>query len=119
RCGRTVDRVAVNRHGGLTSSEGPASPELLLLVSLAGDRAELLTPGCVGNLGDIDVDSKDRADIDLVLNLIASGPIERDFILEDASLQVDALLLENRNRLDRLARQLLRRGHLNGHEVHL
>jgi hypothetical protein len=115
--GRQVTRISIDRHGGLMTSEGPASPEALLLVSLAGDRAERLTPGCVENLSEIDVGSKDKADVNFALDVIGSDTLHRDFVLADATCQVDALLREQQEQLDRLARLLLRRHALDGYEL--
>lgn len=116
--GRRVTKISIDRHGGSMTSEGPATPEMLLVVSLAGDRAERLTPGSVENLGDIDVGSRDKADVELALGLIASGTLEHNWILEDAIRQVDQLLTEQRGVLDRLARRLLQHRVLNGDDVH-
>jgi hypothetical protein len=117
RCGRVVSSVTVGQHGGLTHSEGPATPEIALVVAIAGGLAERLTPECVENLADLDVGSKDQADVDFALDVIGGDTLHRAFVLEDARRQVAALLTEQRDVLDRTARMLLQRRRLEGREL--
>jgi len=116
RCGREITRVSVNAHGGVTTSTGPASSEALLLISLAGDRAEHLAPGCIPDIIGFGP-SKDQRDVDLALDHIGSDQLHRDFVLQDATEQVDHLLLAERDRLDQVARLLLKRQRLDGFEL--
>jgi hypothetical protein len=115
--GRSILRLSVNRHGGLTSSEGPASPLILLLVSLGGSRAERLCPDGVEELADLDAGSRDQRDVDFALDVIGGDKLHRDFVLADAIREVDALLSAERDQLDKVARRLLRLGRLDGREL--
>lgn len=116
RCGRTVGRIEVNSRGGCMRSEGVSSPLIGLLCAISGDRAEYLAAECAQALVGFG-HNQDQRDAERCLNLIASGPIEREWILEDARRQVDEVLEQERDRLDRIARMLLQRRTLEAREL--
>jgi len=116
RCGRAVSSLTVSQHGGLTRSEGPSSPEIGLLVALAGDRGELLAPSCLPELIGFS-SGQDQVDAEQCLDLIARGPLDREWILANVIDQVDKLLVDERDLLHRIAKQLLQRGRLDGYQL--
>lgn len=116
RCGRAVSRIEVNSDGGCMRSEGVSSPLIGLLCAISGDRAEYLAPGSMTELIGFGR-NQDQQDAERCLNLIAAGPTERAWILEDARRQIDEVLVAERDRLDQLARMLLRRRTLEGREL--
>jgi hypothetical protein len=61
--------------------------------------------------------SKDQRDVSFALDVIGGDTLHRDFVLEDATREVDALLTANRDRLDQIARMLLQRRTLEGREL--
>jgi hypothetical protein len=115
RCGRTIGRIEVNSHGGRMHSEGVSSPLIGLLCAISGDRAEYLAPGSVPALVGFG-HNQDQADANFALDVIGGDQLHRDFVLQDATVEVDKVLLEQRDRLDQLARMLLRHQSLEGRQ---